>query len=101
MERLRRRLSLQEPETRAGVRTTPAIDPDHFRRLGHGLVDLVGDHAATYVERAAVRWLVELIGFRTDGSMGLLTSGASVATLIGLAAARHRAAAEDGWNEWL
>ena len=57
-----------------------------------------GDHAAIYVERAAVRWLMELIGFPTDGSMGLLTSGASVASIVALAAARHRAAAEDGWN---
>ena len=57
-----------------------------------------GDHAAIYVERAAVRWLMELIGFPTEGSMGLLTSGASVATVIGLDAARHRAAAQDGWN---
>jgi len=30
--------------------------------------------------------------------MGLLTSGASVATIVALAAARHRAAAQDGWN---
>src|SRR5262249_58140723 len=57
-----------------------------------------GDHAAIYVERAAVRWLMELIGFPTDGSMGLLASGGSAATLIALAAARHRAAREDGWN---
>jgi glutamate/tyrosine decarboxylase-like PLP-dependent enzyme len=57
-----------------------------------------GDHAAIYVERAAVRWLMELIGFPADGSMGLLVSGGSAATLIGLAAARHRAAREDGWN---
>ena len=57
-----------------------------------------GDHAAIYVERAAVRWLMELIGFPGDGSMGLLASGASAATLIALAAARHRAAREDGWN---
>ena len=57
-----------------------------------------GDHAAIYVERAAARWLMELIGFPTDGSMGLLTTGGSVASLIGLAAARHRAAVEDGWN---
>src|SRR2546426_271633 len=57
-----------------------------------------GDHAAIYVERAAVRWLMELIGFPTDGSMGLLVSGGSVATVVGLAAARHRAAAHDGWN---
>lgn len=57
-----------------------------------------GDHAAIYVERAAVRWLMELIGFPTEGSMGVLASGGSVASLIGLTAARHRAAARDGWN---
>lgn len=57
-----------------------------------------GDHAATYVERAVVRWLMELVDFPTEGSMGLLTSGGSVATLIGLAAARHWAAAQDGWS---
>ena len=57
-----------------------------------------GDHAAIYVERAAVRWLMELIGFPTGGSMGFLASGASMANLIGLAAARHWAAAQDGWS---
>ncbi len=57
-----------------------------------------GDHAAIYVERAAVRWLSELVGFPGDGSMGLLVSGASVASLIGLAAARHRVAAAHGWD---
>jgi aromatic-L-amino-acid decarboxylase len=55
-----------------------------------------GDHAATYLERCAVRWLMELIGFPTEGSMGLLVSGGSMASLTGLAAARHRAAQEDG-----
>jgi aromatic-L-amino-acid decarboxylase len=57
-----------------------------------------GDHAAIYVERAAVRWLMELIGFPTQSSMGLLTSGASVATIIGLAAARQWATSRDGWE---
>ena len=57
-----------------------------------------GDHAAIYLERAAVRWLMELIGFPAGGSMGLLTSGASVATLIALAAARHWATSRDGWS---
>jgi aromatic-L-amino-acid decarboxylase len=57
-----------------------------------------GDHAAIYVERAAVRWLMELIGFPTSESMGLLVSGGSMANLIGLAAARHHAAAVDGWS---
>jgi aromatic-L-amino-acid decarboxylase len=57
-----------------------------------------GDHAAIYVERAAVRWLMELIGFPTEGSMGLLVSGGSTASLTALAAARHRAATADGWD---
>jgi aromatic-L-amino-acid decarboxylase len=57
-----------------------------------------GDHAAIYVERAAVRWLMELVGFPVDGSMGLLVSGGSMASLTGLTAARHWAARQDGWN---
>jgi glutamate/tyrosine decarboxylase-like PLP-dependent enzyme len=57
-----------------------------------------GDHAAIYVERAAVRWLMELVGFPVEGSMGLLVSGGSMASLTCLAAARHRAAAVDGWD---
>src|SRR6266850_1947619 len=57
-----------------------------------------GDHAAVYLERGVVRWLMELVGFPVSGSMGLLTSGGSVASLIGLAAARHKAALADGWN---
>ena len=57
-----------------------------------------GDHAAIYVERAAVRGLMELIGFPTDGSMGLLVSGTSVATIVALAAARQRAASAQGWD---
>ena len=57
-----------------------------------------GDHAAIYVERAAVRWLMDLMGFPTAGSMGLLVSGASTATLIGLAAARQRTATAQGWD---
>ena len=57
-----------------------------------------GDHAAVYLERGVVRWLMELVRFPVNGSMGLLTSGGSVASLIGLAAARHKAALADGWN---
>lgn len=57
-----------------------------------------GDHAATYLEQATVRWLADLVGYRLDGGIGLLTSGGSMAALIGLAAARHRAALEDGWS---
>jgi glutamate/tyrosine decarboxylase-like PLP-dependent enzyme len=57
-----------------------------------------GDHAAVYLERGVVRWLSELVGFPAGESMGLLTSGGSVANLIGLAAARHQAALADGWS---
>ena len=57
-----------------------------------------GDHAAIYVERAAVRWLMELVGFPTTDSMGLLTSGTSVATIVAMTAARHRVAEAHGWD---
>src|SRR4051812_41310010 len=57
-----------------------------------------GDHAAIYVERAAVRWLMELVGFPTAGSMGLLVSGASVASIVALATARQRVATAHGWD---
>jgi aromatic-L-amino-acid/L-tryptophan decarboxylase len=57
-----------------------------------------GDHAAIYLERAVVRWLMELLGFPTEGSMGLLVSGGSMASLTCLAAARSWVAKRDGWN---
>ena len=49
------------------------------------------DHAAVHVERQVIRWLVDLFGFPADSS-GLLVSGTSVATIIGLAVARENAA---------
>jgi glutamate/tyrosine decarboxylase-like PLP-dependent enzyme len=55
-----------------------------------------GDHAAIYVERCVVRWLMELVGFPVEGSMGLLVSGGSMASLTCLAAARQRAATRLG-----
>jgi len=57
-----------------------------------------GDHAAIYLERAVVRWLMELVGFPVTGSMGLLVSGGSMASLTALAAARDKAARDDGWD---
>ncbi len=55
-----------------------------------------GDHAAIYLEHTATRWLLELTGMDGSGTFGLLTSGGSMATLTGLAAARHAAARRDG-----
>ena len=54
-----------------------------------------GEHAGALLERTVLRWLAELVGYPGGG---LLTSGASMATIVALAAARHRAAAEDGWD---
>ncbi len=55
-----------------------------------------GDHAAIYLERCAVRWLAELLGYPAAGGMGLLVSGGSMASLTCLAAARHRTVAALG-----
>ena len=52
-----------------------------------------GDHADVHLERTAVRWLAELIGYPHRPGGGLLTSGASAATIVCLAGARGRAAA--------
>jgi glutamate/tyrosine decarboxylase-like PLP-dependent enzyme len=57
-----------------------------------------GDHAAIYLERCVVWWLMELLGFPTEGSMGLLVSGGSMASLTCLAAARSWVAKRDGWD---
>jgi glutamate/tyrosine decarboxylase-like PLP-dependent enzyme len=46
------------------------------------------DHAAVYVERQVIGWLADLFGFPPNCS-GLLVSGTSVATIIGLAVARE------------
>jgi glutamate/tyrosine decarboxylase-like PLP-dependent enzyme len=55
-----------------------------------------GDHAAIYLERCVVRWLMQLLGFPIKGSAGLLVSGGSAASLTALAAARHRALGQLG-----
>jgi glutamate/tyrosine decarboxylase-like PLP-dependent enzyme len=47
-----------------------------------------GDHAATYVEHAVLKWMREMIG-ASPSAGGILTSGGSVANLIGLAVMRH------------
>jgi len=52
---------------------------------------VAGDHADVHIERTAVRWLAELVGFPHEPGAGLLTSGASAATVVCLAGARSRA----------
>jgi aromatic-L-amino-acid/L-tryptophan decarboxylase len=55
-----------------------------------------GDHAAVYLEHCVIRWLMQLLGFPTEGSTGLLVSGGSMASLTALTAARHRALSQLG-----
>jgi aromatic-L-amino-acid decarboxylase len=55
-----------------------------------------GDHADVHLERTAVRWLAELVGYPHGPGAGLLMSGASAATIVCLAGARGRAAAAAG-----
>jgi aromatic-L-amino-acid decarboxylase len=55
-----------------------------------------GDHADVHLERTVVRWLAELVGFPHAPGGGLLTSGASAATIVCLAGARSRALSAAG-----
>ena len=57
-----------------------------------------GDHADVHLERAAVRWIAELVGYPHEPGAGLLTSGASMATIVAVGAARQRALARLGWD---
>ncbi|HJR21595.1 MAG TPA: aminotransferase class V-fold PLP-dependent enzyme [Dongiaceae bacterium] len=56
------------------------------------------DHSAIFLMRSLGRWIMELVGFPTEGSLCILLSGGSSATLNALTTARHRAAQRDGWN---
>lgn len=53
-----------------------------------------GNRAAVYVERQVLNWFKAMLGFPAE-SMGLLVSGASMATLTALAVARHVKAGVD------
>jgi glutamate/tyrosine decarboxylase-like PLP-dependent enzyme len=57
-----------------------------------------GDHADVFLERATVRWIAELVGFPHETGAGLLTSGASMATIVAAGAARQDALALAGWD---
>lgn len=52
------------------------------------------DHGAVYVERQVIAWCREIFGFPAHAS-GLLVSGTSMATLIGLTVARNHLAGHD------
>lgn len=50
-----------------------------------------------YIEQVALRWLLELFGLPRD-SAGAFVTGATVANLCALAAARHAVLKRAGWN---
>jgi glutamate/tyrosine decarboxylase-like PLP-dependent enzyme len=80
------------PAFAAWVNSPPALIGVFAEALAAAMNPSVagGDHAAVYLEHQVVRWLAELAGL-PPGAGGLLVSGASMATLTGLAVARHRA----------
>jgi aromatic-L-amino-acid/L-tryptophan decarboxylase len=57
-----------------------------------------GNYAAIYVEQAAIRWLMDLIGFPTEGSDGVLLGGGSDANRHCLEVARYWGAKVNGWD---
>ena len=56
------------------------------------------DHSALFLMASLGRWIMDLVGFPAEGSLCLLLTGGSAATLNALTAARHRAAERAGWN---
>jgi glutamate/tyrosine decarboxylase-like PLP-dependent enzyme len=82
---------VNSPPSRAGVLAAPIAAALNPSCAG-------GDHAGVLLERTVVRWLAQLVGFPHQPGAGLLTSGASMATVIALATARQRAAGRDGWD---
>ncbi len=57
-----------------------------------------GNYAAIYVEQAAIRWLMDLIGFPVEGSDGVLLGGGSDANRHCLEVARYWGAKVNGWD---
>ena len=64
-------------------------DGPHFGR--------VVSPAGAAVEDVASRWLLEMLDLPRDARVGFVT-GATMANLVGLAAARHRVLASTGWD---
>lgn len=80
---------VNSPPSAAGVAVAPLATAMNPSCAG-------GDHAGVLLERTAVRWLAQLAGFPHEPGAGLLTSGASMATIIALSTARQRALAIAG-----
>src|SRR5215207_8030647 len=64
-------------------------DGPHFGR--------VVSPAGAAVEDVTARWLLEVLGLPRHARVGFVT-GATMANLVGLAAARHRVLADVGWD---
>jgi aromatic-L-amino-acid decarboxylase len=57
-----------------------------------------GNYSAIYVERAVIRWLMELIGFPQETGDGVLLGGGSDANRHCLEVARYWGAKANGWD---
>jgi glutamate/tyrosine decarboxylase-like PLP-dependent enzyme len=68
---------------------TSTWDGHHFGRLS--------SPAGAAVEDVAARWVLQVLGLPGDARVGFVT-GATMANLTGLAAARHRVLADAGWD---
>ena len=53
------------------------------------------EHGAVYVERQVIGWFCDVFGF-PSGTSGIILAGTSMATVVGLAVARHARAAAQG-----
>lgn len=56
------------------------------------------EHAGRFLLKSVTRWLAELIGYPTEGAMGLLVGGGTMANLTALGVARYAAAQRAGWD---
>jgi glutamate/tyrosine decarboxylase-like PLP-dependent enzyme len=57
----------------------------------------ISSPAAAVVEEVAARWLLDLLALPSTASVGF-TTGAQMANVVGLAAARHALLAAEGWD---
>jgi glutamate/tyrosine decarboxylase-like PLP-dependent enzyme len=77
------------PVTVAADWLVSTFDGPHFGR--------VPSPAGAAVETVASRWVLDVLGLPSGARVGFVT-GATMANLVGLAAARHRVLADAGWD---